>query len=176
MPPHLIFTALTKRKMKRLRRPEKGRRHRLRANPHRAGNRIRLLQCARGTGAERGRISEHHDQLQSGNSLHRLRYQRPALFRIPGRREHPRQSWIMKTRITPTAETETRRQSCSSAGRPQSIWPTRWQGPACRYWAPAPNASTFRRTAAVSSSSWATWASTAARSRCHKHRRSIKSS
>ena len=49
--------------------------------------------------------------------------------------------------------------------------PTRWQGPVCRYWAPAPNASTFQKTAAVSSNSWATWAS---RSRPEQESRASK--
>jgi len=65
-------------------------------------------------------------------------------------------SWIMKTRINIDSGYETRRQSSSFGGQTAINLADRWQGPVCRYWAPAPNASTFQKTAAVSSNSWAT--------------------
>jgi carbamoylphosphate synthase large subunit len=54
---------------------------RVRAQPHRAGHRVRLLVRARGDGAAGGRVRDRDGQLQSGDRLHRLRHGRPALLR-----------------------------------------------------------------------------------------------
>ena len=53
---------------------------RLGAEPHRAGNRVRLLLLPCGLRAEGRRLRDHHGQLQSGDGLDRLRHQRPALL------------------------------------------------------------------------------------------------
>ena len=62
-------------------RPEKGRHSRRRSEPHRPGNRVRLLLLPCRLRAERGRLRDHHGQLQSGDRVDRLRHLRPALFR-----------------------------------------------------------------------------------------------
>jgi hypothetical protein len=49
--------------------------------PHRAGHRVRLLLRACLLRAARRRLRDHHGQQQSGNRQHRLRHQRPAVFR-----------------------------------------------------------------------------------------------
>ena len=54
---------------------------RLRAEPDRAGHRVRLLVRARGDGAARGRVRDRDGQLQPGDRLHRLRHRRPPLLR-----------------------------------------------------------------------------------------------
>ena len=52
-----------------------------RPQPHRPGHRVRLLLRARGAGDARGRVRDHHGQLQPGNRLHRLRHLRPPVLR-----------------------------------------------------------------------------------------------
>ena len=52
-----------------------------RAQPHRPGHRVRLLLRARGARPARGRLRDHHGQLQPGDGLHRLRHLGPALLR-----------------------------------------------------------------------------------------------
>jgi len=59
--------------------------------------------------------------------------------------------WKMKTAIMKIRQKAILLRSCSSAGRRQSIWPTRWRVPECLFWALPPNASTCLKTAAVSS-------------------------
>ena len=54
---------------------------RRRAEPHRPGHRVRLLLLPCRLRAEGGRLRDHHDQLQSGDGVDRLRHLRPALFR-----------------------------------------------------------------------------------------------
>ena len=49
-------------------------RARRRAEPHRSGHRVRLLLRARRDRAARGRLRDHHGQLQPGNRLDRLRH------------------------------------------------------------------------------------------------------
>ena len=71
-------------------RPQEGHRPRRRAQPHRPGHRIRLLLRACGAGAARGRVRDHHDQLQPGDGLHRLRHLRSALLRAPDARGRAR--------------------------------------------------------------------------------------
>jgi hypothetical protein len=52
-----------------------------RPQPHRPGHRVRLLLRARGAGDARGRLRDHHGQLQPGDRVDRLRHQRPPVLR-----------------------------------------------------------------------------------------------
>ncbi len=91
---------------------EEGARHRLRADPHRPGHRVRLLQRARGLGAGGGRLQGVHRELQPRDGLDRLRHQRPPLLRAAGRRSGARHPGERdRTR------TCRRRRSSSSAAR-----------------------------------------------------------
>ncbi len=54
--------------------------------PHRPGHRIRLLLLPCRLRAQGSRLRNHHDQLQSGNGVDRLRHVGPALFRAAHRR------------------------------------------------------------------------------------------
>ena len=62
-------------------RQEEGHHPRRRPEPHRPGHRVRLLLLPCRLRAEGGRLRDHHDQLQSGDGVDRLRHLRPALFR-----------------------------------------------------------------------------------------------
>jgi hypothetical protein len=63
-----------------------------RAQPHRPGHRVRLLLRARRAGHARGRLRDHHGQLQPGDRVDRLRHQRPPVLRAgdAGRRARDR--------------------------------------------------------------------------------------
>ena len=65
-----------------------------RAEPHRPGHRVRLLLRARRARAARGRLRDHHGQLQPGDRLDRLRHLRPPLLRAAdaGRRARDRRT------------------------------------------------------------------------------------
>ncbi len=52
-----------------------------RSEPYRPGDRVRLLLRARGAGAARRRVRDHHGQLQPGDRVHRLRYFGPPVLR-----------------------------------------------------------------------------------------------
>ena len=65
-------------------------RGRKRAHPHRPRDRVRLLLGPRRVGAARRGRQEHRGQFESGDGLHRLRHQRPALLRTAGRGERAR--------------------------------------------------------------------------------------
>jgi hypothetical protein len=54
-----------------------------RAEPHRTGYRVRLLLRPRGPRDARGRLRDHHGQLQPGDGLDRLRHLRPPVLRAP---------------------------------------------------------------------------------------------
>ena len=54
---------------------------RRRPQPHRPGHRVRLLLRPRRLRPARGRLRDHHGQLQPGNRLHRLRHLGQALLR-----------------------------------------------------------------------------------------------
>ena len=85
---------------------------RRRPEPHRPGHRVRLLLLPRLFRAERGGLRNHHDQLQSGDGLDRLRHFRSALFRAAdgrGRAGDPRQGEGERRRWSAS--------SCSSAAR-----------------------------------------------------------
>ena len=60
---------------------------RRRAEPHRPGHRVRLLLLPCRLRAEGGRLRNHHDQLQSGDGVDRLRHLRPALLRAADRED-----------------------------------------------------------------------------------------
>ena len=62
-----------------------------RPEPHRPGDRVRLLLRPCRLCAEGCRVRDHHGQLQPGNRQHRLRHIRPAVFRAAdrGRRHCP---------------------------------------------------------------------------------------
>ncbi len=79
-----------------------------RAQPHRAGDRVRLLLRARLLRPARGGLRVHHGQQQPRDRLHRLRHLRPPLLRAPdpGGRAGDRGA-----RRSPRAS------SCSSGGR-----------------------------------------------------------
>ncbi len=64
----------------------------------------------------------HHDQLQSGDGVDRLRHLRPALFRAADRRGRARDH---RHRARATARCTA--SSCSSAARPRSSSPSRWK-------------------------------------------------
>ena len=61
-----------------------------RAEPDRAGDRVRLLLRARRDGAARGRLRDHHGQLQSGDRVDRLRHLRPPVLRAADARGRAR--------------------------------------------------------------------------------------
>ena len=65
--------------------PQQGRDSRRRAEPHRPGHRVRLLLLPCRLRAQGGGLRDHHDQLQSGDRVDRLRHLRPALFRAAHR-------------------------------------------------------------------------------------------
>ena len=112
---------------------EEGRHPRRRAQPHRSGHRVRLLLLPRLLCAEGGGLRNHHDQLQSGDGVDRLRHLGPAVFRAadrggrhrdhrqrtrprhPARRDRAvRRADAAETRRSPGS----RRKSRSSARRP----------------------------------------------------------
>ncbi len=62
-------------------RQQEGRHPRQRAEPHRPGHRVRLLLLSCGLRLREGRARDHHDQLQSGDGVDRLRHRRPPLLR-----------------------------------------------------------------------------------------------
>ena len=63
---------------------------RRRAEPHRPGHRVRLLLRARRARAARGRLRDHHGQLQPGDRLDRLRHLRPPVLRAADARGRAR--------------------------------------------------------------------------------------
>ena len=62
-------------------RPQEDHGARRRPEPHRPGHRVRLLLRARGARAARGRLRDHHGQLQPGDGLDRLRHLGPPVLR-----------------------------------------------------------------------------------------------
>ena len=92
-----------------------GARHRQRADPHRPGDRVRLLGRPRRLGAPGGRRRGDHGELQPRDRLDRLRHERPPLLRAAGRRGRARPP---RQRDATTAPARPR--SCSSAARRRS--------------------------------------------------------
>ena len=62
-------------------RPRQDHGARRRPEPHRPGHRVRLLLRARRARAARGRLRNHHGQLQPGDRVDRLRHLRPPVLR-----------------------------------------------------------------------------------------------
>ena len=93
-------------------RGEEDRDPRRRAEPHRPGHRVRLLLLPCLLRAQGRRLRDHHDQLQPGDGVDRLRHLRPALFRAAhgrGRaRDHRHRALARHARSA---------SSCSSAAR-----------------------------------------------------------
>ncbi len=94
----------------RARRARVGRDPRRRAEPDRAGDRVRLLLRARRDDRARVWARRGDDQLQPGDGLHRLRHLRPAVLRAAHARGRARRRRRSSSR---------RAWSCSSAGRPR---------------------------------------------------------
>src|SRR5262247_2602579 len=69
---------------------EQGRDPGRRPEPDRSGDRVRLLLLPRLVCSQGSGLRDHHDQLQSGDGLDRLRHLRPALFRAAHRRGRAR--------------------------------------------------------------------------------------
>ena len=102
-----------------------GARHRQRADPHRPGDRVRLLCRPRRLGPAGGRRRRDHGQLQPRDRLHRLRHQRPPLLRAAGRGGGARPAGERIAERTEAA----RPPSSSSAGRRRSTSPGRSPAP-----------------------------------------------
>ena len=112
-----------------------------RAQPHRPGDRVRLLLLPRLLRLQGGGLRDHHGQLQPGDGLDRLRHLRPALLRAPhlrGRDER-RRAGEARGRGHPV-----RRADAAAAGAAAA------PGRRARSWAPAPTRSTWPRTASAS--------------------------
>ena len=81
-PPRTTTTRPGARRTRRRRRRQAARRDpRLRAEPHRPGDRVRLLLRSRGPDLPRARLRGGDGQLQPGDGLDRLRHLRPPLLR-----------------------------------------------------------------------------------------------
>ena len=118
---------------------------RRRAEPHRPGHRVRLLLLPRLLRAARGRLRDHHGQLQPGDGLDRLRHLRPALFRAADRRGRARDHRDRAAeRAAHRRHRAVRRPDAAEARRARS------RRPACRSSAPRPTPSTSPRTATAS--------------------------
>jgi hypothetical protein len=102
---------------------------RRRSQPHRPGHRVRLLLRACGAGDARGRLRDHHGQLQSGNRVHRLRHLRPPLLRAGDAGRHARNR---PCRAADRRHRPVRRPDAAQA------WRANWKPTACRSSAPAP--------------------------------------
>ncbi len=89
----LSLLDLRGRRRSRADRQEEGRDPRRRTQPHRAGDRVRLLLRPRLLRAERDGLRDDHGQLQPGDGQHRLRHRRPPVLRAAddrGRAQHHR--------------------------------------------------------------------------------------
>ena len=86
-----------------------------RPQPHRPGNRVRLLLLPRLLRAAGIRRRVDHGQLQSGDRLHRLRHQRPPLLRAPHAR---RSAEHLRHRKARRRDRAVRRPDAADAGAP----------------------------------------------------------
>ena len=121
---------------------------RRRAEPHRPGHRVRLLLLPCLLRAQGRRLRDHHDQLQPGDGLDRLRHLRPALFRAADRRGRARdRRHRARARHAPRRHRAVRRPDAAEA-RPRAR-----RRRTCRSSAPRPTPSTSPRTATASSAS-----------------------
>ena len=122
----------------------KGHRPRLRAEPNRAGPRVRLLLRPRGRGDHGGGLRVRDGELQSRDRVDGLRHVRPPLLRAAHvRGRHGRRE----------AREARRASSCSSAGRRRSSSHTRSRARACRSSGPSRRPSTAPKTESASASS-----------------------
>ena len=131
-------------------RPQEGHDPGQRAEPHRAGNRVRLLLLPRLVRAAGVRRRVDHGQLQPGDRLDRLRHQRPAVLRAAHARrcaEH------LRHREARRRDRAVRR---ADAAEPGAAAEARR---ACRSSAPTRRTSTWPRTASCSASCWTSWGS-----------------
>ena len=120
---------------------------RRRPQPHRPGHRVRLLLLPCLLRAHRGGLRDHHDQLQPGDGVDRLRHLGPALLRAADRRG--RAGDRSQGAVEGHAEGRhraVRRPDAAEARR------TRWKTPASRSSAPRPTPSISPRTATASRS------------------------
>ena len=121
----LTCTAATKRAARPSPRRAQGDHPGQRAQPHRPGDRVRLLLLPCRLRVPEGGLRDDHDQLQSRDGVHRLRHRRPALLRAADLRRRD-------GRHREGAAGESRRgaASCSSAARRRSSWRCRCRRPA----------------------------------------------
>ena len=102
-----------------------------RAQPDRAGRRVRLLLRARRDGVPRAGLPHGHGQLQSRDGLHRLRHLRRALLRAAHARGRARDRGASSSRSA---------WWCSSAGRRRSGWRAGSSARACAILGTSPEA------------------------------------
>ncbi len=114
---------------------------RLRPEPDRPGDRVRLLLRARGDDRARVRPRRGDGQLQPGDGLDRLRHVRPAVLRAADARGRARDR---RGRAARGRDRVLRRPDAAAARR------RAWRRPACRCSARSPRRSTWPRTAAAS--------------------------
>ncbi len=112
-----------------------------RSEPHRPGHRVRLLLRARGARPARGRVRDHHGQLQPGDGLDGLRHVRPPVLRAADARRRARSDGEGKAGRRDRA---VRRPDAAEADR------ARWKRPARRSSAPRRTRSTSPKTASAS--------------------------
>ena len=103
-------------------RADRGARHRLRAGPDRAGDRVRLLRGAGRRHAPPRRLAGGDDQLEPGDRLDRLRRLVAALLRAARSRERAQRH----RRREPGPDRTCCRRWSRSAARRRSTWPRRW--------------------------------------------------
>ena len=130
--------------------------HRLRPEPDRPGDRVRLLLRPRGADLQAARLRGGDGQLQPGDRLHRLRHLRPALLRAALARGGARGA---RPRAAGRRRDAVRR---PDAAAPRALDRGRR---ATRSWGPRTRRSTSPRTASASARSRASSASAARRGR-----------
>ena len=137
-------------------RPRPGGHPGIRPQPDRPGHRVRLLLRPRLLRPPGGRVRDGHDQLQSGDRLHRLRHVGPPLLRTADPRG-PGQRARRRTRGLGRGRADWSGSSSAWAARPRS----NWQPASLRSWSSAPRRprSTWPRTASAGMPSALAWVS-----------------
>jgi carbamoyl-phosphate synthase large subunit len=116
-----------------------------RAQPHRPGHRVRLLLRARGLRDARGRVRDHHGQLQPRDRVDRLRHQRPLYF----------EPLTLEDVLEIVDKEKPTGVIVQYGGQtPLKLAQGARGAPACRSSAPPPTASTSPKTASASRSCW----------------------
>ena len=128
----------------RAHRPAQDHDPRRRPEPHRPGHRVRLLLRACGARAARGRLRDHHGQLQPGDGVHRLRHLGSAVLRAADARG----------RDGDPAREKPEGVIVQFGGQTPLKLARRSGPPACPSSARARTPSTWPRTASASRSSW----------------------